>query len=134
MKTPAAALRSEINVTPLVDVVLVLLILFMVATPLLRRGYDVATPGTRAGAAAPEGQIVVSLLRSGEVFLNRDRVAPAALAEALAGALKGRSAPTVFFAADNDVVYGDAMSVLDTVRAAGARIAVAPPPRELGIE
>jgi biopolymer transport protein ExbD len=134
MKARAAnlRLRSEINVTPLLDVVLVLLIIFMVITPLMRQGYDVATPGTQVGPAAPGEQIVVSVLRGGSIFINQEEISRSSLSERLSKMLQSRFSPTVFFAADEGVVYGDAVSVMDAIRTSGARIAVAPSPKELG--
>ncbi|HEX7251592.1 MAG TPA: biopolymer transporter ExbD, partial [Thermoanaerobaculia bacterium] len=72
----AAQIRSDINVTPLVDVVLVQLIIFMVITPLLQLGYEVTVPKSqRDPVSQPEDQIVVSLKSDGRVLLNREVVA-----------------------------------------------------------
>jgi biopolymer transport protein TolR len=115
--------RSEINVTPLVDVVLVLLIIFMVVTPLLQMGYDVTVP-PKAEVLNPtpqQDQIIVSVTADKRVYLNKEYVPLEQLPIRLGTALKNRSKTTVFFSADDRVVYGDAVHVLDLIRNAGAK-------------
>jgi biopolymer transport protein ExbD len=129
-----AEIRSDINVTPLVDVVLVLLIIFMVITPLLQQGYELTVPKDRPEAVAlpQEDQIVVSLNKDGSLALNRRAIPEEALVETLSSILKGRTSKTVFFSGDDEVGYEKAIAVIDTLRAAGAtRIGIAPSPAEL---
>ncbi len=123
---------SEINVTPLVDVVLVLLIIFMVITPLLQQGYDLTTPRGRQSTA--DG-IVVSVEGDGSIHLNRDLIGAGKLEKKLSNLLRNRSTRTVFFAAPDEANYGHVVFVLDTVRGAGASpIGVVPfAPAESGI-
>ena len=116
--------RSEINVTPLVDVVLVLLIIFMVVTPLLQLGYDVTVP-PKAEAAQPQpppqDQIVVSVTGNNQIFLNKEHVPLEQLPLRLGTVLKNRSKTTVFFSAEDRLGYGQAVRVLDVIRASGAK-------------
>jgi biopolymer transport protein ExbD len=111
--------RAELNVTPLVDVVLVLLIIFMVVTPMLRRGKDVALPPARAadppgGAADP---LVLSVTADGAVWLEEERCDEARLA----GAVRARPARPVLLRGDGRATVGAVNRVLATVRQAGAR-------------
>jgi biopolymer transport protein TolR len=116
--------RSEINVTPLVDVVLVLLIIFMVVTPLLQMGYDVTVPPKSESATPPppqQDQVVVSVTGDKRIFLNKENVPVAQLPVRLSTVLKNRTKSTVFFSADDRLGYGDAVGVLDTIRNSGAK-------------
>jgi biopolymer transport protein ExbD len=116
--------RSEINVTPLVDVVLVLLIIFMVVTPLLQMGYDVTVPPKSEAPPPtdhPQEQVVVSVTAGKQVYLNKENVPLPQLPIRLSTVLKNRSKSTVFFSADDHVSYGDAIGVLDIIRNSGAK-------------
>ncbi len=115
--------RSEINVTPLVDVVLVLLIIFMVVQPLLQRGYEVQVPPNapaQPNTPPPTDQIIVSLTANKEYYLNKERVEPANIAIRLQEVLRNRSSKVVFFSAEDTVKYDDAMKLMDTVRNSGS--------------
>ena len=116
--------KSEINVTPLVDVMLVLLIIFMILQPMLQMGYDVnVPPPTPAGVVPPPSgdQIIVSLTTNGEVYLNKERVDRAQLPIRLQEVLRNRGQKPVFFSAEDTVKYDDAMRVMDVVRNNGAK-------------
>jgi len=116
--------RSEINVTPLVDVVLVLLIIFMVVQPLLQMGYDVQVPPNTPVDTPPpptNEQIVVSMTANKDVYLNKEKVDPANLPIRLQEVLKNRGSKVVFFSVEDTVNYGEAIKLMDTVRNNGAK-------------
>ena len=113
---------AEINVTPLVDVMLVLLIIFMVTAPLLVAGVPVNLPQSRAGALDQDQKpIQVSLDKDGRVFVDDDQVAMAALPDRLAErkAKAGADAPQVFLRADRGLDYGRVMTVMGELSHAG---------------
>src|SRR3989337_2021917 len=103
------SLKSDINVTPLVDVVLVLLIIFMVLTPLLQMGYDVNVPPKATADTSlvmSKEQLIVTQRDQRKVFLNRIEVDVTQLPLKLTDILKHRSDKTVFYAADDELNYG----------------------------
>ena len=115
--------KSDINITPLVDVVLVLLIIFMVITPLLQMGYDVKVPPKATEqtiSQVPPDQLVVTLMPNNHIFLNKQELTAQQLTTQLADNLKNRSQKTVFFSADDSVAYEHVARVMDIVRNAGA--------------
>jgi biopolymer transport protein ExbD len=117
------SLKSDINVTPLVDVVLVLLIIFMVLTPLLQMGYDVNVPPkatAEASAVITKEQLIVTQKEEGKVYLNREQITIDQLPLRLTDILKHRSDKTVFLSADDDLNYGTVMTTMDIIRNAGA--------------
>jgi biopolymer transport protein TolR len=117
--TPGRRLMSEINVVPLVDVVLVLLVIFMVTAPLLYRGLDIELPRTATNTIAPEERVVLTVTKQREVFLDKERISLDRLLGAL-DRLKERSPQvTLYLRADRQVPYGDVVQVMDTVKQAG---------------
>jgi biopolymer transport protein TolR len=109
---------SEINVTPLVDVTLVLLIIFMVTTPMLQRGTDVELPQAQQSEPKEEERITLTLTREGRLFLNQQEVPRARLRERLAALARGRER-VVHFRGDAQVPYGLVIEVMDALKAAG---------------
>jgi biopolymer transport protein TolR len=117
------SLQSDINVTPLVDVVLVLLIIFMVVTPLLQMGYDVNVPPKATADTSQvisKEQLVVTQVNKDKVYLNREQVDIKQLPLRLSDILKHRRDKTVFYSADDDLNYGFVMETMDLIRNAGA--------------
>jgi len=112
---------GDINVTPLVDVMLVLLIIFMVATPMLHQGIQVALPRAEARNLPFKVQdpIVLSINRDGEVFLRDAPVPLADLAGRIKEQLPGRADDTVFLKGDRGVPYGRVIEVLDRLHRSG---------------
>ncbi len=118
-------LRADINVTPLVDVVLVLLIIFMVVTPLLEREFIVYMPEQQIedlADEAPPNQVVVILRADNRVEVNGEVVERADLEGRLRRSLARIPDRAMFFDADDQARYGEAVAVMDTARGAGARI------------
>ena len=122
---PAARLTSDINVTPLVDVVLVLLIIFMVVTPLLEKDINVRVPSTEKVDQVdevPQDQLVVRINAKGELRLNDDLLERDTFVEALRKKLDSRAPPdrVVFVVPDDDANYGAVVAALDGAKEAGA--------------
>ena len=111
---------SEINVTPMVDVMLVLLIIFMVAAPLATVDIKVDLPASSAKPAPrPEKPIFLSVKADQRLFLGEEEVKSETLGAVLDAKTQGKKDTTIFFQADKGVDYGDLMSVMDALRAAG---------------
>jgi len=112
---------SDINITPLVDVMLVLLIIFMITAPMLHQGIEVALPKSEAQSLPNkvEDPLVLSINRDGMVYLRDKPVHPTKLVEVLTPVLRGRKDQMVFLKGDRDVAYGRVVEVLDTLRRGG---------------
>jgi biopolymer transport protein TolR len=115
-------MMSEINVVPLVDVMLVLLIIFMVAAPMMIHGLDVELPKVDAQALqTEEQQTVLTIKADGTIFLDEHEVSGDNLAFQVAQVMKtkGEKAQTVFLKADHNVRYGAVAVVMSQLRQAG---------------
>jgi len=113
-------INSEINVTPLVDVVFVLLIIFMVVAPLLERGYDIDIPEEIKQQQPDSRQIVVTFTKNGHYFINKDKIDKEQLLLKLSQILSGQSKKLVFLAAARELNYGEVVGLMDAIRASGA--------------
>jgi biopolymer transport protein TolR len=122
-RNEGAKVTSEINVTPMVDVMLVLLIIFMVVTPMLQKDISVDLTRVNNPEAMPDADkdtaIVVAVTRNGYVFLGRDRVAPEDLTNKVKDRLADQVDKRVFVRADARAKYKDVVSVVDNIRSAG---------------
>ncbi|MGD0280799.1 MAG: protein TolR [Dissulfurispiraceae bacterium] len=108
---------SEINVTPLVDVMLVLLIIFMVTAPLLQQGIDVNLPKAKGKNLPPEERLSIVIKKGGEIYLNNNHISMEELTKKLVAVSKLN--PNVFLKADQDVPYGMVVQVMGEVKEAG---------------
>ncbi|MEW6184574.1 MAG: protein TolR [Thermodesulfobacteriota bacterium] len=113
-------LMSEINVTPLVDVMLVLLIIFMVAAPMMMQGMDVQLPQTQAKAIpSQEERLVITLNKKQEIFIDQYRVSREELREKLKILYQNKKEGEVFLRADRSLPYGFVVQVMGDIKGAG---------------
>ena len=122
-KKKIAGVNSDINVTPMVDVMLVLLIIFMVITPMLQKGVSVNLAKTDNPTKMPEADredsLIVAVMRDGKIYLNSDAVTPETLTDTVKDRLANKADKRIFVKADGGAKYGDVVSVVDDVRSAG---------------
>jgi biopolymer transport protein ExbD/biopolymer transport protein TolR len=118
-----AAVNSDINVTPMVDVMLVLLIIFMVITPMLQKGVSVNLAKTDNPIQMPEADkedaLIVAVMRDGKVYFNSDQVSQDELTDKVKDRLANKTDKRIFVKADAGAKYGTVVSVVDDVRSAG---------------
>lgn len=111
---------SQINVTPLVDVMLVLLVIFMVTAPIIQQGVQVNLPQAKAGAIpGTEELLVVTIAKSGKVYLNDNPMTLAELGNKLRAIRKLQADKQVYLRADQDVRYGLVMKAVAEIKQAG---------------
>jgi biopolymer transport protein TolR len=111
---------SQINVTPLVDVMLVLLVIFMVTAPIIQQGVEVTLPKVKAQALpGKEEQFVVSITKPGEIYLNDTKLSAADLTDKLKAISQERPDRQVFIRADDQVPYGEVIRTMAAIKAAG---------------
>lgn len=111
---------SQINVTPLVDVMLVLLVIFMVTAPIIQQGVQVNLPQTKASAiAGSEEPLIVTVAKDGKIYLNDNVVSLPDLGTKLTAIRKLQSDKQVYLRADQDVRYGTVMKTIAEIKQAG---------------
>lgn len=108
---------SEINVTPFVDVMLVLLVIFMVTAPLLQQGIDVNLPQAKGKDLPPEERLSVVIRKDGTIFLNDNAISKSDLTAKLRSVSKLN--PNVYLKADKDVPYGLVVELMADIKEAG---------------
>lgn len=113
-------LMSEINVTPFVDVMLVLLIIFMVTAPMMVQGVDVSLPEVSSGSLSSEEEhLILTINKDSIIYINDYQVPLDGLQEKLRNILEGRAGREVFLRADQQVPYGTVVRVMSEAKAAG---------------
>ncbi|HSE39197.1 MAG TPA: protein TolR [Acidobacteriota bacterium] len=111
---------ADINVTPLVDVVLVLLIIFMVTAPLMQRGIDVDLPRTATQTAKNEERLIISIDKDGKIFINDIQIPMEDLREQIQKrTAKMKNPDAVFLRGDQKLQYGIVMQTMDQIKRAG---------------
>ncbi len=122
-RTSSLGAVSDINVTPMADVMLVLLIIFMVITPLLQKGVSVdlaKVQNPRAMADADkEDAVLLAITRDGKIYLGPDKVTLDSITPTVKDRISSKLDKTVYVKSDSQAKYGDVVSVVDAVRAAG---------------
>jgi biopolymer transport protein TolR len=111
---------SQINVTPLVDVMLVLLVIFMVTAPIIQQGVQVNLPQAKAGAIpGKEEQLVVTINRNGRIYLNDNPMTLSELGQKLRAIRQAQQNKEVYLRADQDVRYGVVIKAIAEIKQAG---------------
>ena len=107
---------STINVTPLVDVMLVLLIIFMVTAPMLQQGVEIDLPETKGQSFSEEAEVIVTIRENGQILIGSKEQATV---KTIAQKLKGRTTKEVLIRADARVPYGSVIKVMAEIESAG---------------
>ena len=110
---------SDINVTPLVDVVLVLLLVFMVTAPMMSRGIDVSLPVANQPDTEPEDRITISINAQERIFVGDRPINLQLLEDTVRGMMEGRTRKVVYLRADESIRYGRVIAVVDKLKNAG---------------
>ncbi|MBI4466031.1 MAG: biopolymer transporter ExbD [Acidobacteria bacterium] len=122
-KPKAPELIPDINVVPMADIMLVLLIIFMVVTPMMQKGYSVDLASTENPREMPdadrEDAVLLAVTRSGNIFLGNQQILPEQITQKVRDIILNRLDKTVYVKSDARAKYGNVVRVVDEVRAAG---------------
>jgi biopolymer transport protein ExbD len=122
------SVKSEPNVVPMIDIMLVLLIIFMIVTPLIAAGFKATLPKGKHLDPRPEGEneVVLGIDQAGRYFLNQRPIADGALEDQLRSIFAARTEDKIlYFKADNQLKYGKVQEAVETARRAGVRVMAA---------
>ncbi len=109
----------ELNLVPLIDVLLTILFFYMIVSPMMSRGLDVNLPKSAANSIKPEDRIVLTVTRGQELFVEKERVDISRLKNVLDSIRKSKPLVNVYLRADKDAPYGAVVQVMDVVKRAG---------------
>jgi len=109
----------ELNLVPLIDVLLVVLFFYMIISPMMSRGLDVNLPKSGANTIKPEERVVITVTRGQDVFVEKERIDVARLGGVLESLRKSKPQVNVYLRADKDAPYGAVVQVMDVVKRAG---------------
>jgi len=109
----------ELNLVPLIDVLLVVLFFYMIISPMMSRGLDVNLPKSESNTVKPEDRVVLTVTRGQEVFVEKERVDISRLKGVLDSIRKTKPLINVYLRADKDAPYGAVVQVMDVVKRAG---------------
>ncbi len=130
---PRGRTLSEINITPLVDVVLVLLIIFMITAPVLQSGIEVDVPKTKTVKEVTEERVVISIDKSQRVFLGNDPVNINEIGDKLRQKVRDPEHQSIYVRADQNVPFGAFATVMDAVKQSGiTNVSIVTQPLEAG--
>src|SRR6188768_994176 len=115
----SGSMMADINVTPLVDVVLVLLLVFMVTAPMMNRAIDVSLPVANQPEKDEQSPITVSINASGQTFIGDKAVNAVLLEDRIRAMMEGRTAKVVYLRADESLRYGRVITIIDKLKTAG---------------
>lgn len=126
---------SEINIIPLVDVVLVLLVIFMVTAPMLHRGIDLTLPQSKSNTITPAERLIITIEPTGAMYVGKDRVTLITLRKRLHEAKALNPDVSVYLRADSKIAYGHIVKIMDEVKGVGIeRLGMVTNPKGSGLE
>lgn len=109
----------ELNLVPLIDVLLTVLFFYMIVSPMMSRGLDVNLPKSASNTVKPEDRIVLTVTRNQELFVEKERISVTRLKDVLNSIRKSKPLINVYLRADRDAPYGAVVQVMDVVKQAG---------------